>query len=209
IAFGNPFGLFDMNAKPTVTVGVISNKGVDFLQEDQNRVRVYRGMLQTDAAISSGNSGGPLVNSKGEVIGINTVIYSTSQSRQGAGSIGIGFAIPINRVKKIVDILKNNESIDRNYYTGMEVSELAERIAKYLKVDQESGVVITSIYRNTPADEAGFEPGDIIYSIEGKQIHRLEDYYIIINDKVVGDRLNFVILRNGEKIRKSLTLESK
>ena len=95
IAFGNPFGLFDNNAKPTVTVGVVSNTGVSFSQTDGPDVeRVYRNMIQTDAAISSGNSGGPLVNAQGGVIGMNTVIYSTATSSRGAGSIGIGFAIP-------------------------------------------------------------------------------------------------------------------
>ncbi|MCL5991543.1 MAG: trypsin-like peptidase domain-containing protein, partial [Bacteroidetes bacterium] len=117
IAFGNPFGLFDINTKPTITVGVVSNKNINFTQDD----RVYRGMIQTDAAISSGNSGGPLVNSLGEVIGINTVIFSTAQSSRGAGSIGIGFAIPINRVKKVVDIIKDNKKINRNFNVGMEV----------------------------------------------------------------------------------------
>jgi serine protease Do len=209
IAFGNPFGLFDMNAKPTVTVGVISNKGLNFIHEEKNKFRVYRGMIQTDAAISSGNSGGPLVNSRGEVIGMNTVIFSTSQSRQGAGSIGIGFAIPINRVKNVVDRLREHKSIDRNYYTGMEVSEITDRIADYLNVDKNSGVVVTSVYRNTPAERAGFEPGDIIYSIDRERIHKLEDYYVIINDGIVGQRLNFVVLRNDEKIRKTLELESK
>ncbi|MGB9913486.1 MAG: S1C family serine protease, partial [Candidatus Kapaibacteriota bacterium] len=99
IAMGNPFGLFDLNMKPTVTVGVVSNKGINITQDN----RIYKGMIQTDAAISSGNSGGPLLNSLGEVIGINTMIYSTATSRQGAGSIGIGWAIPINRVKKVLD----------------------------------------------------------------------------------------------------------
>jgi serine protease Do len=209
IAFGNPFGLFDMNAKPTVTVGVISNKGLNFIHEEKNKFRVYRGMIQTDAAISSGNSGGPLVNSRGEVIGMNTVIFSTSQSRQGAGSIGIGFAIPINRVKSIIERLRGDKTIDRNYYTGMEVSEITDRIAKYLNVEKNSGVVVTSVYRNTPADRSGFEPGDIIFSIGGERIHKLEDYYVIINDQEVGKRLNFVILRNEKRIRKTIELESK
>ncbi len=97
IAFGNPFGLFDRNAKPTVTVGVISNSGLNFFQEG----RVYKDMIQTDAAISSGNSGGPLLNALGEVIGVNTMIFSTAQTRQGAGSIGIGWAIPISRVNRL------------------------------------------------------------------------------------------------------------
>ncbi|MFW5662159.1 MAG: trypsin-like peptidase domain-containing protein, partial [Bacteroidota bacterium] len=136
IALGNPFGLFDINAKPTITVGVVSNTNVHMLQEDRPYNRVYKDMLQTDAAISSGNSGGPLVNSLGEVIGMNTIIFSTAQSRSGAGSIGIGFSIPINRVKKIVDILTEKGEIDRNFYTGMEIRELDDELARYLGTDK-------------------------------------------------------------------------
>ena len=91
IALGNPFGLFDINDKPTVTVGVVSNTGMKI---ESGEGRVYRDMIQTDAAINSGNSGGPLLNAKGEVIGVNSVIYTPNQ-----GNIGLGFAIPINRVK--------------------------------------------------------------------------------------------------------------
>ncbi|MBC8043628.1 MAG: trypsin-like peptidase domain-containing protein, partial [Rhizobacter sp.] len=95
IAIGNPFGLFEINDKPTVTVGVVSATGLDFPSDDKS----YKGMIQTDAAINSGNSGGPLLNANAEVMGVNTFIYTGG----GQGSIGIGFAIPINRVKKIVD----------------------------------------------------------------------------------------------------------
>ncbi|MEP7235537.1 MAG: trypsin-like peptidase domain-containing protein, partial [Ignavibacteriota bacterium] len=112
IAMGNPFGLFKLNDKPTVTVGVISNTGVNLgLEQGKN----YRGMIQTDAAISSGNSGGPLLNANGEVIGINAVIRSTAQSNEGAGSIGLGFAIPINKVKTIIEDFRSGKKINRNF----------------------------------------------------------------------------------------------
>src|SRR6185312_3556430 len=111
IALGNPFGLFSSNDKPTVTVGVISNTNVSLGMEEG---RNYRGMIQTDAAISSGNSGGPLLNANGEVIGMNSTIFSTAQSGQGAGSIGLGFAIPINKIATIVDNFKAGHSINRN-----------------------------------------------------------------------------------------------
>lgn len=209
IAFGNPFGLFDKNAKPTVTVGVISNTNVSFVQEDQPQNRIYKNMIQTDAAISSGNSGGPLVNALGEVIGINTVIFSTAQNRAGAGSIGIGFAIPINRVKAIIDELKKNKGIDRDFYIGMDVRDIDEQIAQYLKSNVKEGAVVFSVERRSPADKNGIEPGDVILKVNDTPIHRAEDYYVEIGDMKVGDRVTLELLRGDEKIKKSFKLEKK
>ncbi|MBI5326410.1 MAG: trypsin-like peptidase domain-containing protein [Ignavibacteriae bacterium] len=203
IAFGNPFGLFDINTKPTVTVGVISNKNINFTQDD----RVYKGMLQTDAAISSGNSGGPLVNSNGEVIGINTVIFSTAQNSRGAGSIGIGFSIPINRVKKVVDIIKDKKKINRNFNVGMEVRDVDESLAPYISSKVKEGVVVYSIIRNSPAEESGFETGDIILEINGQPITKADDYLVIVYDGTVGQQLNFTLLRDDKKITKTLILK--
>jgi len=207
IAFGNPFGLFDINAKPTVTVGVVSNNNVNLLHEDQPYNRIYRGMVQTDAAISSGNSGGPLINSLGEVIGMNTIIYSTSQGNRGAGSIGIGFSIPINRVKKIVDIIKSKKVIDRDYYTGIEPRLLDEQMARMIKVDNTEGVVVFGMQRNSPAEKAGIELGDIIIEVDGYKVTKLEDYYIGVGDKQTGDQVTFTIIRNNKTFNKKLTLE--
>lgn len=202
IALGNPFGLFDLNAKPTVTVGVVSNIGVDFTQDG----RVYKGMIQTDAAISSGNSGGPLVNSLGEVIGINTIIFSTAQSGRGAGSIGIGWAIPINRVKKIVDKIIANKEINRNFNIGMEVRELDDQLARYLKLEISEGVVVTAIERNGAADIAKIEPGDVILEANGQKITKFDDYNIIVNDLMFGDTVEFLILRDGKEIKRKVEL---
>ncbi|MFA6570077.1 MAG: trypsin-like peptidase domain-containing protein [Bacteroidota bacterium] len=203
IAFGNPFGLFNINAKPTVTVGVVSNKGIDFMQED----RVYRDMLQTDAAISSGNSGGPLVNSLGKVIGMNTIIFTTSQNQRGAGSIGIGFSIPGNRIKKMVELLKNHRTINRNFFAGMEVRQIDEQISAYLKSSIKEGVVVFGVNRKSPAEEAGIEPGDIILEVNGKQIIRVDDYNIILYDSFAGENLELTLLREDAKITKSLLLK--
>lgn len=202
IALGNPFGLFDLNAKPTVTVGVVSNTGVNFTQDG----RVYKGMIQTDAAISSGNSGGPLVNALGEVIGMNTIIFSTAQSGRGAGSIGIGWAIPINRVKKIVDKIIANKEINRNFNIGMEVRELDEQLARYLKLDITEGVVVTAVERNGAADIAKIEPGDVILEANGQKIMKFEDYNLIVNDLVFGDKIEFVILRDGKELKRTVEL---
>ncbi len=207
IAFGNPFGLFDMNAKPTVTVGVVSNKDVDFLHQDQPFNRVYKGMIQTDAAISSGNSGGPLINSLGEVIGMNTVIYSTAQGRQGAGSIGIGFSVPINRVKRIVDRIKKDKQINRNFYTGMEVKEMDAQLAKYIGTDKMDGVVVYGFQRDSPAEQAGLKLGDIILEIDNYKINRIDDYYVVVSDGEVGQSIRFKLLRDGKEIFKDLELK--
>lgn len=197
IAFGNPFGLFDNNAKPTVTVGVVSNIGVNFTQPDQGvrGERVYRGMIQTDAAISSGNSGGPLVNADGDVIGMNTVIYSTAQSSRGAGSIGIGFAVPINRVKGVVDRLKESGKIDRQFYTGLDVIGIDEEAAKYYRLSRAEGVMIRRIENKSPAEEAGLEVGDIILEVDGMRISRDEDVKVAIFDGEVGKPMIFKVLR--------------
>ncbi|MBM2816423.1 MAG: Trypsin-like serine protease [Ignavibacteria bacterium] len=203
IAFGNPFGLFDINSKPTVTVGVVSNTGINFTQED----RIYRDMIQTDAAISSGNSGGPLINSNGDVIGMNTIIFSTSQSQQGAGSIGIGFSIPINRVKKIVDILKEHKSVNRDFQIGLNVSEIDDKVARYFGLKRKEGVIITSIIRNSPIEKAGIEAGDIILDINGYKIHKNDDVYAAIYDAQVGDELRFKLLRDDKEITRALTVK--
>jgi serine protease Do len=202
-AIGNPFGLFDVNAKPTVTVGVVSNAGINMAQEG----RVYRGMIQTDAAISSGNSGGPLLNSLGEVIAMNTIIYSTAQSGSGAGSIGIGFAIPVNRVRKVMDLLKRDGSIDRDFNVGLRVQQVDERIAKYLDLKKVQGVVVSEIAQNSPADKAGFEPGDIILEIDGQKIRRENDVQTQIFDGVTGQTLTLQIARGDKIMQKQLTLE--
>ncbi|MGA1435675.1 MAG: S1C family serine protease [Candidatus Kapaibacteriota bacterium] len=204
IAFGNPFGLFDNNAKPTVTVGVVSNSGVSFKGADN---RVYKDMIQTDAAISSGNSGGPLLNAFGEVIGVNTVIYSTATDNRGSGSIGIGFAVPINRVKKILEKLKQDGKIDRDFTPGFLIQQIDERVARYFQLEKKQGVVVIEVRRGTPAEKAGIEPGDIILEIDGTKIENSEDIELAIFDGVVGQTLNLLIDRSGETIKKKLYLE--
>lgn len=202
IALGNPFGLFDLNAKPTITVGVVSNVGVNFSYED----RLYKNMIQTDAAISSGNSGGPLINAYGEVIGINTVIFSTAQSSSGAGSIGIGWAVPINRVKKVVDKLIENKKLERNPDIGIELLEPNAPEAKRYGINFDSGLYVISVKRNSPAAQAGIEPEDIILAIDGKTINTINDYYIAVFDTFVGDVLTFKIQRGNQILEKKVTI---
>lgn len=203
IALGNPFGLFDINTKPTVTVGVISNTDVDLQPQED---RIYRGMLQTDAAISSGNSGGPLVNAEGKVIGINATIYSTSQNSMGAGSIGIGFAIPIDRARLIIDQLKKNGGIDRDFWTGMRIQQIDARIARYLGLSNTEGVVVVEMVPNSPASRAGLQVGDVITAVGGVTVKTEDQAVIAIYDSRVGDTLKLKILRDGKPVEKSLTL---
>lgn len=199
IAMGNPFGLFSINDKPTVTVGVISNTEVNLGLQDQGHN--YRGMIQTDAAISSGNSGGPLLNSNGEVIGINAVIRSTAQSASGlAGSIGLGFAIPINKVKKIVDEFMSGRKIDRpSSNLGFRVSSLTDELRQYFHIEtDDDGVVVTDMMRNSPAGSAGLEPGDLITKIDGSRVRSAEELLSIIADHRAGDTITITVNR-GDK----------
>ncbi|MBM4178684.1 MAG: trypsin-like serine protease [Ignavibacteria bacterium] len=210
IAFGNPFGLFDNNAKPTVTVGVVSNTNVSFTQADDGGFdRVYRDMIQTDAAISSGNSGGPLVNASGEVIGMNTVIYSTATSSRGAGSIGIGFAIPIDRVQSIYERLKSKGTIDRDFWTGMKVTSITEDVKSYYNLKSNTGVLVSQILAGSPADDAGIEPGDVIIAVDGLPTLRDDDLNIAILDAELHQTLLITVLRDGREKVLSLQLKKR
>jgi len=203
IALGNPFGLFNVNDKPTVTVGVISSKGMDLGAVNG---RYYYNMLQTDAAINAGNSGGPLVNSNGELIGMNTLIYTAGGS---SGNVGVGFAIPINKVKKIVTQLKLHGKVDRNFWTGLKIQMLTPSIAKYYKLKNLKGVIITTVAEDSPAEKAGLEPGDIIKQVDSYKID--DDNFLInlLNNYITGDVMHVHILRDGKSYIKKLKLESR
>ena len=199
IAMGNPFGLFDISDKPTVTVGVISATGMNLTAEQG---RSYRGMIQTDAAINQGNSGGPLLNSAGEVIGINAVIFTPNQ-----GSIGLGFAIPINRVKSVVAELKKSGRIDRNFWTGLEVNSVDSRVARYFGLENPEGVIVSDVKHNSPAERSGFKVGDIIIEVNGEHIVNEETISAIVNDAKAGDVLKMKVLREKKYINLDVKLE--
>jgi serine protease Do len=203
IAFGNPFGLFDINSKPTVTVGVVSNTNVDLSPQEN---RVYRGMIQTDAAISSGNSGGPLVNALGQVVGMNTIIYSTSQNYMGSGSIGIGFAVPVDRVREIITELKSGKKINRNFWTGMSIREIDDRMARYLNLSDRDGVVVIEIAPNSPASRAGIEVGDVITGMKGERVPNEDKALMLVNESRVGDIIDIEIQRSGKPLKLTMTL---
>ncbi len=207
IALGNPFGLFDVNTKPTVTVGVVSATGMDFQGELQIEGRSYQDMIQTDASINSGNSGGPLVNGIGECIGINTFIISGGSASQG--SIGLGFALPINRVKKILPDLKTIGRVDRSFQTGLEVENLSLLNARMLGISPRDGVIISRIAQNSPAEEAGLKIGDIIVAIDDVRVRSTTDVQRVIDsiDVTEIEQIGLKIYRNGKLYDRNLRLE--
>jgi serine protease Do len=204
IALGNPFGLFEVNQKPTVTVGVVSATGMK-LSAGENRY--YRNMIQTDAAINSGNSGGPLVNSVGEVIGMNTLIFTGNS--YATGNIGLGFAIPINKVKQIVEKLKKDGKIERNYWIGMQLQTVDQQIANYFKLKNVQGVIVVRVEKGSPADDAGIKNEDIILAVNGEKINSDSDFYGIVTESNIGDKLKLKILRSGDETEKELELRAK
>ncbi|MCA0388362.1 MAG: trypsin-like peptidase domain-containing protein [Bacteroidetes bacterium] len=203
IALGNPFGLFDVNDKPTVTVGVISATGMNLEPVED---RFYLNMIQTDAAINGGNSGGPLVNSLGDVIGMNTIIYSTGS---GKGSIGLGFAIPINKVKKIVDELKVKGEIDRNFFTGLGVQDIDEKIAAYFKLPNSRGVIVNSVMKNSPAEKAGFKNGDVILALGDFKISNRNTLLGALQEYRTGQNVTFSVLRDEKNLKLEMELEKR
>ncbi|MGQ9799540.1 MAG: S1C family serine protease [Ignavibacterium sp.] len=203
IALGNPFGLFEINDKPTVTVGVISATGMN-LEPINNRY--YINMIQTDAAINGGNSGGPLVNSLGQVIGMNTLIFTAGGVQ---GNIGLGFAIPINKIKRIVTELKENGKIDRDFQIGMSIQSIDEGIARYYDLKSTKGVIVTRVVPNSPADNAGIKTGDIILEVEGYKINNENTIFGVFQEFRVGQTITLKILRDNSELTKRMKLVKK
>jgi len=203
IALGNPFGLFEINDKPTVTVGVISSTGMNLEPLDN---RYYLNMLQTDAAINGGNSGGPLVNSVGEVIGMNTLIYSPNGS---GGNIGLSFAIPIDKIKRIITELKQKGSIDRNFDVGFKIQSIDEGIADYYKLPTSKGVIITYVASGSSADKAGLKVGDIIQKVNEYQINNENTLISVFQEFRVGQTITLHIIRDDKLMEEKMTLDKK
>jgi len=201
IAFGNPFGLFSLNDKPTVTVGVISSNGMNLEPIDN---RYYLNMLQTDAAINGGNSGGPLANSAGEVIGMNTLIYNPNGVQS---NVGVGFAIPINRIKRIITQLKKYGKIDRNFNIGMKIQPIDDAIAHYYHLQSNRGVMVTQVLPNTPAEKAGLKEGDIILQVNDFLVNDEQTLIGIFQQFSAGDIISIKILRGDNTLVKQMKLE--
>ena len=206
IAFGNPFGLFDINTQPTVTVGVVSSIHMNF--GGAGYERSYQNMIQTDAAINSGNSGGPLVNSEGKCIGINSFIISGSDYK--GTSIGLGFAIPINYVKQILPDLKNQLTQSGGaFQTGLEVENISWLVAAMLGIAANDGVIVSQVEKNSPAERAGLAVGDVVVTIDGQRVRSTTDVQEIINriDLSKAANMRLTLYRKGKLYKVDLEME--
>lgn len=202
IALGNPFGLFNINDQPTVSVGVVSAKDLIL---DPTQGRYYTNMIQTDAAINGGNSGGPLVNALGEVLGMNTLIYSAG----GSGNIGIGFAIPAYRLIQISNILKKGEKIDRNFWTGLSVQNIDDNLYETLKLKSRKGVIINNIAKNSPAEKAELQTGDIIIKLNNHKISNDKQLLSLLYEYQVNDVVTITVIRDAKEINLKMKLTKK
>lgn len=189
MAIGNPFGL-----DHTVTSGIVSAKGRHI------GAGPYEDFIQTDASINPGNSGGPLINLRGEVVGINTAIFS-----QSGGNIGIGFAIPTNLVKELLPNLKDNGKVVRGYL-GVTIQKVTPDIAESLGMKQSSGALVADVAKAGPAERAGIKTGDVILEFNGKQIKDSGELPLQAARTVPGKQAQLKILRNGKELSLPLTV---
>ena len=182
LAIGNPFGLGQ-----TVTMGIISALGRTL------GINTYENFIQTDAAINPGNSGGALVDIKGNLIGINTLIYSRS-----GGSLGIGLSIPTIVAKKIMEQIIQTGNVTRGYI-GVEVQDLTKELAESFRLTNNKGALIAGVYPEGPADRAGIKRGDILIAVEGKPVTNSSDMLNLIAALSPGETATLMILRNQEE----------
>ena len=187
VAIGNPFGLGQ-----TVTSGIVSALGRSGLG-----IEGYENFIQTDASINPGNSGGALLNLRGELVGINTAIFSPGQ-RAGAGNIGIGFAIPSNMVKQISDQLIEYGEVKRAYL-GVQMQDINDELASAFNIPPGQGAVITSIQKDSAADKAGLEIGDVIVTVDGQKLSNADSLRNTVGLLMVGQTIKMDFLRNGKK----------
>lgn len=186
LAIGNPF-----NLEHTVTAGIISAKGRQLMGGP-----TYQNFIQTDAAINPGNSGGPLVNMKGEVIGVNSMISTTS-----GGSIGIGFAIPSDLAKKIVAQLKEKGRVVRGYLGVRGIYPVTDQVRKSLNIDVKHGAMIQNVEPGTPAEKAGLKPYDVIVEVDGKPVKNPSDLSIKIAEIPPGTEVTLKVVRKGGEVK--------
>lgn len=201
IAAGNPFGLFE-DGRPSVTVGVISAVDRNFRPNPQEP-RVYLNMIQTDAAINRGNSGGPLLNAAGEVIGVNTFIFTGGT---GEGFVGLSFAIPSNRVQQIIAQLAETGEVALGYDPGLEVVSINRRLAYEYQLPYMHGLLVISVNQNGPAFEAGLLPGDIITRIGNELIYGQVHAMALLREYSEGDDMRLEIYREGQHYETEMLL---
>ena len=187
IAIGNPYGFLLGNSEPSVTAGVISGTGRNLVAASEGG-GMYVDMVQTDAAINPGNSGGPLINATGEVIGVNSSIYSPS-----GGSVGLGFAIPINRARRVADDLLAHGAV-RRPWVGIKL-QLPNSANPRDAVS--SGAIVRSVVPGSPAARGGLRPGDLIVNAGGRRLHNPFDWEAELLDLRVGQQVNLHIKRGA------------
>ncbi|MCG8314419.1 MAG: trypsin-like peptidase domain-containing protein [Pseudomonadales bacterium] len=190
LAIGNPFGVGQ-----TVTQGIISAQG-----RNQADLSTFVDFIQTDAAINPGNSGGALINTEGELIGINTAIYSKS-----GGSQGIGFAIPVDLAKQVMLQIVQHGSVVRGWL-GIEPQVLTQGLANALNMPYVPGILVAGIFKNGPAYTAGVSPGDVITEINGEPLQDPKDALTFISNKRPGDKVDITVVRKGEAYRITATV---
>jgi serine protease DegQ len=182
LAIGNPFGVGQ-----TVTMGIVSGLGRTHLG-----INTFENFIQTDAAINPGNSGGALVDSGGNLIGINTAIYSRT-----GGSLGIGFAIPVSLARHVMEQIIQTGSVTRGWI-GVEVQDITAELAESFKLPGSKGVLIAGVVRNGPAEQAGIRPGDILLEVNGKQVIDSAEMLNVVAEAQPGKEADLALMRNGK-----------
>jgi serine protease Do len=188
LAIGNPFGL-----QKTVTAGIVSAKGRAINNES------YGNFIQTDASINPGNSGGPLFNLKGEMVGVNTAIFSRT-----GGNIGIGFAIPVNMAKNVLAQLKEHGKVTRGWL-GVMIQQVTPDLADNFGLDRPIGALVGQVVPDSPAEKAGLKAGDVIIEYNGKEVSQMSMLPAMVANTSVGEKAKLVLIRDGKK--QNLTVE--
>jgi len=204
IAMGNPFGLF-ADGQPSVTVGVVSATKRDF-RPDPDEPRLYMDMIQTDASINRGNSGGPLVNSDGEVIGVNTFIFTGGTSN---GFVGLGFAIPSDRVQKIIGQLKESGSVSLDFDPGLEFTPMTAQLVYQYGLPRLAGLLVTSVNKDGPAYECGIMPGDIIIRIGEERVASEMHAWALMREFGEGEEMTVHLFRDGSEYEAKMMLRKR
>jgi serine protease DegQ len=190
LAIGNPFGVGQ-----TVTMGIISALGRNHLG-----INTFENFIQTDAAINPGNSGGALIDSSGNLLGINSAIYSRS-----GGSLGIGFAIPVSTVKTVMESIIKTGHVVRGWI-GVEPQDITPELAESFGLAQKTGAIIAGVLKNGPADKAGIKPGDILVAIDAKPVNDTTDMLNMIAQLTPGNKAKMTVLRKNQQTTLAVTI---
>jgi len=195
IAIGNPFGVLMSDPQPSVSVGIVSANHRRVSRSIGGGKRLYQDLIQTDAAINPGNSGGPLVNAQGQVIGMNTMIFSES-----GGSVGLGFALPINRMRRVAEeIIQYGRRRDPwPGFVAEDIRSLRGDMFSQLNIRAEYGCIVTNMRDDSPAYKAGLRPGDVITAVNGQQVIHPVEIDFIFWGLFVGDVVSLQIDRQGK-----------